>query len=182
MTVFTPWAVSLEADETALLATIELDPSRVVHQTVHQNGASVVALMGRLGSRKAIPEHRLKYFTDPHFSGVSRGKSHQQVFESNGCRGEDILRHVHFLQFLRYFLFGAALPPAAMVDFSERVRECGNVTSGDVDPLCKAAKRITRAYHLTPSGAAEEFYRLALDCHLSPDYADFVRKAVKSIR
>ena len=64
---------------------------------VQRNGEAVCALMKSLIARKVIPELRVKWFTDPAYFPGGRGKSRQQVFERNGCRGEDIFRHPHFL-------------------------------------------------------------------------------------
>jgi len=103
--------------------------------------------------RGAVPEHRRHYFTDPAYNLGGRGSSNQQIFEGNGCRGTDILRHPHFLPYLRYLILGADLPDAVRDAFKVEVESCGMVTSSDVVPLGKKAKALTRRYRLNPSAA-----------------------------
>lgn len=180
MTSLNTGPIVLAQEEALLLSQITF--GELNHATAARNGDNVAKLIDKLVAREAIPEVRRKYFTDPHYSGGPRGKSKQGMFEGDGTRGRDIFRHPHFLEYLHYFLFGAKLPPVVITAFVSKVEDCGNVTSGDVDPLCKLAKQLVRANHLNPHEAFEEFYRLALDCDLSPDYADFVRRAVRDIR
>jgi hypothetical protein len=170
----------LQADEVELLAAINLDS--VTHVTYDKNGELVIQLVNKLLARKAIPQHRLRYFNDPEYSGVSRGRSWQQVFESNGTRGEEILRHPSFLKYLRYFIFGPDLPKSVIAAFTREVENCGNVTSGDAIPLSKFARKQARELRMNPHEADVEFYKLALDCGMSPDYAEYVKRAVRGIR
>lgn len=59
--------------------------------------------------RKAIPERRIKYFTDKEFQTGRKHKSRKEIFESNGTSGTDIFRHPHFIKHLTYFIEGANL-------------------------------------------------------------------------
>jgi len=175
-------AIELTAEERALLERIKFDPSDIANPDEHHaNGDAVVALMKSLNGRKAIPEHRVRYFSDPSFYVGGHGKSHQQIFEKNGCRGDDILRHAHFLPYLRYMLFGADLPQNAINAFASAVADCGQITSGDAIILSTAAKDIARANY-RDKRAAEEFFKLALDAGLEPDVARYVRDAVGTVR
>jgi hypothetical protein len=110
-----------------------------------------------------------------------RGKSRQQVFESNGTAGDDIFRHPHFLPYLKYFLFGPDLPHETIDCFRQAVADCGNITSGDIGPLCELARSLARQQG-AERDLAEEFFKLALECGLDSSDAREVRDSVKRIR
>ncbi|WP_137107659.1 hypothetical protein [Azospirillum argentinense] len=149
---------------------------------VQRNGEAVLKLIGMLVEREAIPEHRVRYFVDPDYNIGGRGRSKKQGFERNGCTGNDIYTHVHFLKYLKYFIYGADLPPAIIDKFSDKVASCGRVSSGDVVPLGAFARQLARSSRLEFSAASEEFYKLALDCGLSQSYASSIRNSVKQGR
>ena len=170
----------LTAPEQELLATIKLDqPALNGYEDEARNGNAVCMLMKSLLARRAIPEPRVKYFIDPGYNIGGRGKSRKQVFERNGCIGDDILRHPHFLEFLRYFLYGAELPEPVIQEFRDIARFMGEVTPKSITFLSKPARNMARAYSLDPHEAGDEFYKLGLDCGLKPAYADDVRRAVR---
>jgi hypothetical protein len=173
----------LTADERELLNTINFDALALDgYEDARRNGDAVCALMKSLIARKAIADVRRKYFTDPHSYPGGRGHSRQQDFERNGCSGDEILRHPHFLEFLRYFLYGADLPAPVIEEYREAVRRWGNVTSGDVVPLGKLARQLARAGRMKAHEASEEFHKLALDCGLWHSYASHIRDAVRQMR
>lgn len=142
------------------------------------NAERALSVTKALLARKAVPDHRRRYFTDPDFNPGGRGRSRQQVFERNGCTGDAILRHAHFLPHLRYFLHGADLPSPVRSAFREAVWRMEPITSGDLAPLGKLARKLARDQRLSPHVAREEFFKLALDCGLSPWQAESVLKAV----
>ena len=167
--------------EQKLLSTIAFDlPDQ--YEVVIRNGEAVCALMKSLIARKAIPELRVNWFTNSAFHFGARGKSRKQVFEGNGCTGDAIFRHPHFLECLWHFLYGANLPPLAAAEFRAAVKSCGQVTSGDVVPLGKCARAIARAHQLQMHDASEEFYKLALECGIWHSYASHIRDAVRKAR
>lgn len=175
-------AIALTGEETALLNQIRFDAADIANPAEHHaNGNAVVALLRLLHVRRPIPVHRQSCFTDPAYNVGGHGKSRQQIFEGNGCHGEQIARHAHFLPHLCYMLFGAKLPAAAIAEFEEAVVECGEITSGDALILSDAAKKIARAHYLD-GAAAEEFYKLALDAGLDVDFARHVRDAVRPLK
>lgn len=140
-------------------------------------------LMRSLLERNAIPEARRKFFSDPTFFIGGHGRSHLQVFEANGTRGDAIFRHPHFLKYLRYFVYGPDLPKPVLVAFQQKVIDCGEpFTSGDSITVGDFARHLTRSHHLETGIAAEEFYKLALDCGLDSGGARSVRDAVKKMR
>jgi hypothetical protein len=182
MTGFDTGAVELTEQERRLLNRIELDALSLKHENARQNGDLACELMKSLLLRNAIPEVRMEYFSIPQFNVGGHGSSRMAIFERNGTRGDDIFKHPHFLKYLSYFIYGARLPDRVIRDFCHEVQKCGQVTSGDIAPLGKFAKRQTRSEQLDPGTAAEEFYKLALDCRLSESTARSIRDDVKRVR
>lgn len=177
------FAIALTPDEARLVGEIALDATALRGaDDAKRNGAAVAAIMKLLIARKSIPEARVRYFTDPEYLIGGRGKSRKEVFEQNGTHGQEIFRHPNFLEFLRYFLYGPSLPARVIKAFRAEVARCGNVTSGDVVPLGKFARQQASSSCPDLGRAAEEFYKLALDCGLWVSYARSVRNAVKAAR
>jgi len=177
------FSIDLTLEEKSLLDKIELDAlSLRGHEHAQRNGRLVIELIKSLVARRGIPEHRRRYFTDPDYYLGSRGRSRQQGFERNGRRGDDILSHPHFLAYLRYFLHGPNLPASVIGKFRQAVLDCGDVTSGDIDPLSKVARQLVRTYRLVPKKAADEFYKLSLEFDIDPDTAAFFHNAVRQVR
>src|SRR4051794_30264410 len=114
-------SIKLMPQEQALLDSIELNEERVEYETVQKNGPAILALLRSLGERNAIPKQRLKYWSDPTYHIGRIKSSHKGLFERNNCTGEDIYTHPHFLKYLRYFLFGADLPPSVIEQFEEKI-------------------------------------------------------------
>jgi hypothetical protein len=173
-------AIELTEAEEVILTEIKMDPHLLGdYVDAKRNGVLVQKLIKSLISRQAFPEARIRYFVDPNYNVGGRGTSHRAIFERNGTRGENIYGHPRFLPFLRYFLAGAQLPVAVIDSFCREVLNCGAVTSGDIIPLGKWARQQARLHHLESTQAREEFYKLALDCGLSPDHARSIRNAVR---
>jgi hypothetical protein len=175
-----PFSINLTDDETALVDAIKFDPNDCLGNTqaFHTNGNLVVQLTSSLLKRKAIPDHRLAYFSDPEYNVGGRGKSRRDVFFQNGHNDDSLMRHGHFLQYLRYFIHGADLPTELVASFKKAVENCGMVTSGDIAPLTATARQLTRTHRLNPKSAADEFFKLSLDLGLDPSVAASIRSAV----
>jgi len=77
---------------------------------------------------------------------------------------------------------GPDLPLPVIEAFSDVVESCGPVTSGDVEILRKNARTLTKQYSLPPHQAADEFYKLVLECGAGQMYADSVRRAVLEVK
>jgi hypothetical protein len=90
--------------------------------------------------------------------------------------GEEIYTHPHFLEYFRYFLYGANLPDAVIASFEAKVGNPEWVTSSDIVPIGKHARDLMRQYHL-PRSAPEEFFKLALDMRLGLSTASHVRQS-----
>jgi len=151
------------------------------HDAVRSSLEPAYELARSLIDRKAIPEVRWRYFVDPDLN-IGQHKSRKQIFEKDGARGEAILRHPHFHKYLCYFVLGPNLPASTVASFSECVRDCEPVTSGDHEPFCQLARREVRAHGLEHKQAAEECFKLALELGLDSDMARAVRDAVMTMR
>lgn len=176
------FTIDLEPEEEALAHQIEFDALALRdHQHWKQNSELVARLTQSLLDRNGIPEHRLRYFNDPTYS-TGRGKgSHLDQFRKNGQDGGDLLRHPHFLAYLRYFIYGANLPETIRSAFKAHVESFDGMM-GDTSGLGKATRALVRQFDLKSSRFDEGFFQLALDCGLGPHTAAYVRKTVKTVR
>ena len=156
-------------------------PPGSTHDAVRSSVEPAHDLARSLIDRKAIPDVRWRYFVDPDFS-IGKHKSHRQIFEKNGTRGEAILRHPHFHKYLRFFVIGPDLPASTMASFEACIRGCHPVTSGDQEAFCQLARREVRTHSLDRKQAAEEFFKLSLELGLDVDMARAVRDAVMKMR
>lgn len=178
------FTIELTPEEIALVDAMRFDPLvfKGDHQAFSANAELAHLLTTRLLERKAMPEQRLRYFTDPEYNPGGRGSSRKDGFERNGTSGAALFRHPHFLRFLRYFIHGAELPSPILTAFAKAVEDCGPITSGDIAPLSAAARQLVRAHGLDPKPAAEEFYKLCLDLDLDPYDAGSIRSSVLQVR
>jgi hypothetical protein len=115
---------ALTPEEDALYGRISFDWDSLDHAAFIKNGDAVVALMKGLLARKAIPQIRMKYFTNPAYrSGRIKG-SHRDLFRRNRNTDDEMMRHAHFLDYLHYFLHGPKLPDDAIRCFRDEVARC----------------------------------------------------------
>ena len=174
------YMIELTNNEAEDLSGIELDQSALDHAQYQRQAPLVLALLESLAERNAIPKVRLMYWSDPEYQ-IGRVKaSHKGLFERNGRKGDEIYTHPNFLKYLRYFLFGAQLPEAAIAEFEQVVGNPEWVSSSDVTDITKGTRAIVRKFGL--QGDEEEFYRLALDVGLSQSFAKYVRDAAKQVK
>ena len=66
--------------------------------------------------------------------------------------------------------------------FEEKVGDPAWVTSGDLNPIGKCARSLTRQYHLDKGFSSEEFFKLCLDMGLGVVTATYVMNSVKKLR
>ena len=170
-------------EEKELLDTIDLrdvlPPDVDGHAVYKSNREPIIRLLKLLVERKAIPERRIAYWTDPrHFTGRSKA-SHRGIFERNGSKGNEAYTHPHFLPFLRFFLFGASLPQAAIDEFETCIGNPEWFSGSDILRLTKKTREIVRRYNLKDYDAADEFHKLAIDNGLSIYNALSVHKAAR---
>lgn len=180
------YEIDLTPEEQVLLNAIDLRDTHADHdegRAAHlANRQPVLALLQSLDEREAIPDERLNYWLEPEYYTGRHKTSHKGMFERNGCTGEDIYIHPHFLPYFRYFLFGVDLPEEVVERFEERVDECIWVTSSDIIPIAKCARTLTRRFGLEGRTASEEFFKLCLDMELGLSTADHVRRLVMQVR
>lgn len=139
-------------------------------------------LAERLLERSVVPKIRLSYFNDPDFNPGGRGKSRAQVFERNGTLGDEILVSPGFLKYLEYFICGPDLPVSAIERFKNEADGSGYLTGGDINDLTPFARSCVRTYGLEPHRAADEFFKLAIECGAMPWAAESVRSSVRAVK
>lgn len=120
-----PQKVQLTPEERSLLEQITFEPRRTelkdqYEEVVRRSCLAAAALAESVLERQAIPKIRFEYFTEPKYNIGSR-KSREQIFEENRTTGRAILEHPHFLQYLKYFIFGPALPESTIEQFCQIV-------------------------------------------------------------
>jgi hypothetical protein len=176
---YVPPVVVLTAAEEKLFGEIAFGQSS--HEQLQASCLASGKLAASLLAREAIPEVRTRYFTEPDCNPGYR-KSRQQVFESNGTAGDDILSHGNFLKYLRYFILGPDLPADAMAAFTEIACASLGIDGEDVQDLQAAAKASVREHRLDPHYAAEEYFKLALECGVSSSYATLIRSSIRVLK
>jgi hypothetical protein len=177
---------TLTDEEKAILAKIDLRETHPTHDEGHAafnaNQQPILALLRSLSERQAVPEQRLKYWDDPVYNSGRTKASRKGMLKRPGSSDAEIYISPHFIQHLRYFLFGADLPDSLIRDFEERVGNPRWVTSSDILPIGKFARDLTRRHRLEPRDAAEEFFKLCLDMGLELSTAQSVMRSVQKIR
>jgi hypothetical protein len=125
--------IDITDDERSLLGQITFDWDFWKHdpEGFARNSEAVAQLITALLERNAIPEHRLKYFTDPDYRKGRIKGARRDLFRRNGNSDEQILRHPHFLEHARYFVCGPDLPSSLKREFREAIRGRGHVSPGD---------------------------------------------------
>ena len=172
-------------EEEALVQQISLSPlhqnSIGPHEATYLNQQPILPLLALLGMNGGIPEHWTRYWADPDYNPGHIKTSRKNMFKRNGCYGDNIYTHAHFIPYLRYLVFGNELPAAVSNAFE---REVGNpqwVNSSDALLLSKHARRLVRENEMTETQVAEKFFKLSLDMGLDLDVALAVRRSVKQM-
>ena len=175
--------IELTQAEKQLWDKIDFNPSavRASHESLRASCESAHDLAHSLLERKAIPEIRLRYFTDPNLN-IGSKKSRKERLEGNGTRGDDILRDGNFLPYLHYFVVGPNLPDETFEAFQVLLNDLGMITSGDVEELIQFARREARRINQDMGVTAEEFFKLGLEYKLDVDYARAMRDAVMRLK
>jgi hypothetical protein len=178
------FTIPLEADEAKILKGLSFDPLSFQndHEGFLRNADLAHQLATSLIERKGIPEHRMRYFTDPEYYPGGRGRSRHDSFVRHGNDDDETLRHPHFLKYLRYFVHGADLPVAIIQQYADAVEHCGMVTSSDIPELGAKARSLARNHGIEGGAAADEFFKLSLDLGLSAGQSARIRESVKQLR
>jgi hypothetical protein len=172
--------IELTEEEVTILSGIEMEPINLDHEKLARQGPLVLCLLQSLKERNAIPRSRILYWSDPKYEVGTQNTSHKGRFERNGRHGDEIYAHPHFLNYLRYFIFGAQLPANVIAEFEELVGIPSWVSSSDITKVTAGTRNIFRKHNL--QGTEEEFYRLALDLGLDQHVARNVRDSVKQVK
>ena len=163
--------IELTAEEEALAKQIDFRETLPRHEDGRAvylaNRAPIMALIKLLVARQAIPERRLALWTDPELKPGRTKGSYSQMFARNGSEGEEAYTHPHFIPFLRYFLYGADMPEAAMAEFEDQVGNPECFSGSDIIGLTKKTRELVRKYNLRDHRYPGEFQKLALDNGLS---------------
>lgn len=171
--------ISLTPEEQTILSKIHFDWKS--HEELQSSLVPMEALASSILDRGVVPAVRLAYFTDPEFNAGGRGRSRQDIFEKNGTSGDGILKHPHFLKHLKYFVYGPDLPAEAVDKFKCKAYD-GRLTGSDVIDLTAYARSCVRQNRLDPYNAADEFFKLAVECGAMPGYAESLRKSIRAIK
>lgn len=173
------YRLALTEAETALVARIDLRDDIPRNEDAHAiylaNCEPILELLESLHARKAIPAHRMALWNDPKLHPGNTKGSYQDIFSRNGSSGSEAYIHPNFKRFLRYFLYGADLPEAAIEEFEDQVGDPRWFSGSDIIDLAKKTRAIVRKYNLRQHD--EEFLKLALDNGLSAYDAMSVRRA-----
>jgi hypothetical protein len=174
--------IELNEAEKALLTHIIWDQNQLKdHGAVVANLERIAQLAQMLFARKAIPAVRTDFFLKPEMNPGGHGKSRKQVFEKNGTKGEAILRHPHFVKYLRYFIFGPDLPEPTVRGFCEIIEDDAGTTGEVLDQITAFVRSEIRSKGLDRNYAAEEFFKLAHEID-KPELAESARSAAKRMK
>lgn len=143
--------------------------------------AAMEALTASLLDRDAVPEIRQRLFADSTFA-ETYNRSPREAFEINGIRGNDIFRHVDFLPYLRHFIHGPDLPRPIIDGLITILNEDRGTAGMVLKQYEQFARKSVKAYRLSRSIAATEFYRLGVEVGMSVASAHTLRKAALSAR
>jgi len=92
-----------------------------------------------------------------------------------------ILRHPHFLRYLKYFIYGPDLPEPTIRRFYQIV-ENDMFTSAEVlDHLTAFVRKEVKEKGFDPKPAAEEFFKVAHEAGAG-DFAESIRTAAMRVR
>ncbi len=156
--------------------------TRMDSTQTRDNGELAAALIESLLKRTAIPECRWLYFVEADYNPGRSKVSRADAFLTNAKTVEAMYRHPHFLPYLRYFVYGADLPPALKEEFLALAQDYW------VKPaqLTELARSLVRKYQIPrpPQNyrLKDAFYQLALDCGCEEGLARAVRDAVRAVK
>lgn len=130
-----------------------------------------------LMDRNAIPEIRLRYFTDPELNIGQSKKSKKEAFENNLRHGEKVYDHHSFIKYLYYFIFGSKIPESIQKEFLTIIDE-EILTSGElISRLTSFSRKKAKELNWSRDKVGDEFFKLSLDCNLDSGLARLVRDA-----
>jgi hypothetical protein len=174
-----PIAIPLTEEEKSLLGRISFDHTKIRGGDFQSIMDAACELAKSLLRRSGIPGNRLAYFIDPALN-IGVAKSRKEVFEANGTRGEDILRHPHFLKHLQYFICGPDLPASSIEGFCQTLNDDSGTSGMMLDQLKRFVRAEVRKERLEKSRAAEEFFKLSHELGLDEHFCRTIRDAART--
>jgi hypothetical protein len=175
--------IELNAQETEwvnTLGTFEISLSEDYEKRISK--LETADLLARsLLSRSVIPEVRFNYFTKPEYNLSNPKKSHEEIFESNGTKGEEILSHPHFLSYLKYFIYGAELPGSLKSELAA-LKENHSYDDDFTEEAAPIIKKYFKSFGSERTAFAEEVFKLCLDLNVPLAYGKLLRDKVMSWR
>lgn len=156
------------------------------HDEIAKSLEPMELLANSLLDRKAIPEVRLRYLTDPDFHPGGRQKSRLDNYKSNNLSGEDITGHGHFRPYLEYFIYGPNIPES-IIDIFVNIPVCNNIiTSSDLQEVAPkirgVIRKLVRQHRFKSNEIAEELFKFSLECGATISAAEYIRKDVMYIK
>lgn len=170
--------VELSSEEQELLTHIIFEMKNQDRDTLIQSCSFASQLTMSLLQRNAISKIRIEYFTNPQYN-IGSKKSRKDIFISNSKTKEEMIKHPHFLKYLKYFIYGPDLTQDTINGFrSILIEDMG--TSGMVQSqLCSFARSETKRHNIERKKAKDEFYKLALECDCGDSLARNVYDAIR---
>ena len=173
--------IQLEDEEQALLSEITFDVTNIRDpETSAANGEKIATLTKKLLERRAIPEHRCRVFADKDYATGGKPPPYQQ-YKNKGRTDEEMYRNGNFAKHLHYFIYGPKLSQDLIDSFSDKIeelKEYGDITSGDYEPIVTHARQLARHFGLKKS-EADEMFKLAFEYNLDLYLAEGIRKATR---
>jgi len=174
-----PKRIELTEEETQLLSRISEILSH--DEWTEEVPDAMETLVKSLRARNAIPDARLRLFYDPELAETGK-RSRQQVFENNGTCGNEILRHPHFVSYLKHFINGPDLPRPVIEGLCSILNESMDTSGMILSQYRKFARESVRMYGLDRAKAAKEFFRLGVEIGMTVDEARILRDAAHKTR
>ena len=167
--------IELHSDEADLLEKVELDHRKLENGDPFIRNMELVAeLFEKLRVRKAIPEWRMRVFTDERYA-TGRHPSPLKQFQQTGNSPAEMIRHPDFPKWLSYFLSGPDLPAALQQDFQALLDDIIHVSSSDHKIIYAKVRELVRRYKI-PKSKVDEFFKLALEHDLELSLAHELRR------
>jgi hypothetical protein len=128
-----------------------------------------------LQRRNAIPEIRMKIFTDPDYAEHKKN-SPKNYFENKGLYGSNMLRHPDFLQYLKYFISGPDLPKKFIARFCESLEKESELGFKISQGFLKTLQISIRRFNLSIHQCSTEVFRLALEIGFKKEESLIIRR------
>jgi len=177
----TPQMVSLNPGEQKLLDQITFGLGHGDDEILKKSCGAASTLTTLLLQREAIPEIRVRFFTEPEFN-IGAENSRFQVFEFEGVTGYAVFSDPRFMEYLHYFIYGPKLPVRVITEFCNIAYPYEYISGGDIKDLRELAVSLVCEYKLVPRDVACEFFKLVLECGMDIYYAQSIRNTVRTIK